>query len=704
MKMFANAAVETNVSSEVVEFKTSKNSGKIFALLGSYLYSNKELCVLHELSSNASDAHTMVGKSDLPIKVTLPGTLDPNLRVRDYGPGLSNDDVIRFLTTYGESDKQDSNDFIGGLGIGSKSPASVTNTWKIVSHFNGVQTDYLVFINGDGVPTLTTIRSVPTTETGLEVVIPVNPSRFNTWRDVVGTAYEYYPVTPEVIGGNGYQVSITNAYPKTFDHDTCWINRKHNIYGRNNQLTVVSYNRKYVVDIEVCKREFKSATAKVILETGVGILFGIGELDLSISRETLQMTPKTIQAIENKLDSFFSHMKSDFEKKIGACSTEIEYKRAVRKIIGESASSNYVALIMSFVSGKYGIRSNSDLFRINLAEYTSDIMRDVRVYDGSVVRSIEKLGRTMRNSIMCRINTDYGVTPRKNTVISTIEIDSIDSVKYYISDCVDAYARVKFADHRAIIADANSVAYFNPEIATKFVNASTLPKKPRAARGSGKVDGDDVVYRIVGNSYKTIKADQLASKVAYVIVENLKSASIHNSDDKVIHLMVSGYDIVAVKKESDLFLDIPTVDEAIRAEIAAIEGIAGIETEIDAKIMHNLKYRFYVVHNLITFASSFNIRTPRVDSVWNKMLDMYVSGTKLKTDDHGKITKLFNLSKLMGETHPLEKVYDEKFNILTSFYESYKLVAGMFPNTVGVHSEAKEYSRICVAIVNELNV
>lgn len=707
MKMFANAAVETNVSSEVVEFKTSKNSGKIFALLGSYLYSNKELCVLHELSSNASDAHAMVGKGDVPIKITLPGQLDPNLRVRDFGPGLSNEDVVRFLTTYGESNKQDTNEFIGGLGIGSKSPASVTNTWKIVSYHDGVQSDYLVFINGDGVPSLTTIRSLPTEETGLEVVIPVNPSRFNVWREVVAAAYEYYPVVPTIVGGNGCQVSVTSKYPNEFDFDTCWINRTQDYYRSSTQLIVVSYNRKYVVDAEVCDREFKSKNAKVMLGIGVGVLFGIGELDLSISRETLQMTPKTIQAIETKLDAFYEHLKTDFEAKVAACSNEIEYKKAVRGIIGYNSSSKYSSLILSFVDGKYGIANINSLTIIDLAQYSSDVnpATDIRVFDGTVVRGIEKLGRSIRNSVTCRVNTSYSASCRVHTTTSTIDIDAIDGFKYYISDCNDAYSRVRLADKRAIIADAESVKMFNPLIIPKFVNASTLPKKPRAARGSSKVDGSDVVYRIVGNTFKTVNFSLLSDKVARIEVENYKTASPYWSDDKVVRLMSLGYDIVAVKKGVEIEYDIPSVDDVIRGIIAEIESTNGIEKEIDTKIAHTLKYRFSEVYWLIAFAKSHGIRTPDADTKWNAMMDLYDKIGNIPVQGiTANIMALFSLCRLIGVRHKLEDVYDAKINVLTEFDNSYSLVAGMFPNNIKGGIYESEYRRICVAIVNELNV
>ena len=98
-----------------------KDEAHIMSTLRDTLYSDKVLAVIREYSSNAWDAHREVGKADVPIKVTLPTSMDPTLTIEDFGPGLSPDDVFNVYTQYGASTKRGSNSSVGMLGIGSKS-------------------------------------------------------------------------------------------------------------------------------------------------------------------------------------------------------------------------------------------------------------------------------------------------------------------------------------------------------------------------------------------------------------------------------------------------------------------------------------------------------------------------------------------------------------------------------------------------------
>ena len=92
----------------------------IMRILRDQLYSDKVLAVLREYSSNAWDANRMVGRGNIPIEVNLPTLMQPYLSIKDFGPGLSRDDVFNVYTQYGASTKHDSNIAVGMPGIGSK--------------------------------------------------------------------------------------------------------------------------------------------------------------------------------------------------------------------------------------------------------------------------------------------------------------------------------------------------------------------------------------------------------------------------------------------------------------------------------------------------------------------------------------------------------------------------------------------------------
>jgi HSP90 family molecular chaperone len=168
-----NEAILSNVG-QVGEFRI-RNSAKAFSILSSGLYANKIRAIIRELSCNAVDSHTSAGKLSTPFDVHLPNSLEPWFSIRDYGTGLTHDQVTNLYTTYFESTKTDSNAFIGALGLGSKSPFSYTDNFTVTAVKDGVRGIYTAFINEMGVPSIALMTQGETTEpNGVEVKFSVN--------------------------------------------------------------------------------------------------------------------------------------------------------------------------------------------------------------------------------------------------------------------------------------------------------------------------------------------------------------------------------------------------------------------------------------------------------------------------------------------------------------------------------------------------
>lgn len=115
---------------EVGEF-TIRSSSKAFAVLSSGLYKNKIRAIIRELACNAVDSHRAAGNAHLPFEIHAPSALEPWFSIRDYGVGLSDTEVAHVYTVYFSSTKSDSNDYIGALGLGCKSPFSYTDNFTI---------------------------------------------------------------------------------------------------------------------------------------------------------------------------------------------------------------------------------------------------------------------------------------------------------------------------------------------------------------------------------------------------------------------------------------------------------------------------------------------------------------------------------------------------------------------------------------------
>ena len=195
-----NIAVLGNVS-EVGEFRI-KNSAKAFAILSSGLYANKIRAIIRELSCNALDSHIAAGNKETPFDMHLPMPLEPYFAIRDYGTGLTHDQVINIYTTYFESTKTNSNDFIGALGLGSKSPFSYTDNFTVTAIRDGIKGIYSAFINEYGVPSVARMADAETDEpNGVEVKFAVDVRNdYSKFSSEAAEVLAYFPVKPNMTG------------------------------------------------------------------------------------------------------------------------------------------------------------------------------------------------------------------------------------------------------------------------------------------------------------------------------------------------------------------------------------------------------------------------------------------------------------------------------------------------------------------------
>jgi len=138
------------------------------------LYSNRELAVAREYSTNAYDEHVKFNV-ERPIEVTLPTVMDPYFRVRDFAAGMSRVVLTEVYTKFGESTKRHSDDFNGMLGFGSKSAIAYTTSFKVTSIYDGLKTIAVVSRKPDYSIVLKVVAEVKTDEpSGVEIEVPVH--------------------------------------------------------------------------------------------------------------------------------------------------------------------------------------------------------------------------------------------------------------------------------------------------------------------------------------------------------------------------------------------------------------------------------------------------------------------------------------------------------------------------------------------------
>lgn len=185
-----DSPVESNVN-EVRKCNIQANP-IMYDILSNKLYKNKIRAVIRELSTNANDAQKAAGNNDKAITVHLPTLLEPFLAIRDYGIGLSDEDIYDLYMTYGASSKRESNLFNGALGVGSKSPFAYAKSFSVMSYYNGNLTTYSVY-SKDGEPVVAKMGESKTNEpNGLQVKVPVNTDDFDNFLKEASYVYTFF--------------------------------------------------------------------------------------------------------------------------------------------------------------------------------------------------------------------------------------------------------------------------------------------------------------------------------------------------------------------------------------------------------------------------------------------------------------------------------------------------------------------------------
>lgn len=268
-------------------------SPKAFEVLSSNLYQNKILAVIREITCNAADAHTEAGLPLSDIQIHLPSWSEPQFTVRDFGCGLSPEDVLSLYTTYFRSTKDNSNALIGGFGLGSKSPFAVADQFTITSWHGGIKNTYVCF-KQDGLPRVNTVSSEPCgSETGLAVTVAAKTGDIGEWERQAKAFFCWWPTQPNFANApkiesilrpsniNLQSANLINGIPE-------WALIKENFNWPRIMMGLVTYT----LDISNVKG-LPSDVSSLLCGGDIFLNMPIGSLAVSPSRESLSYDQST---------------------------------------------------------------------------------------------------------------------------------------------------------------------------------------------------------------------------------------------------------------------------------------------------------------------------------------------------------------------------------------------------------------------------
>ena len=526
----------------------------VIDLLRNQIYSNKPLAVIREYTTNAIDAHMEVGKSGLPVKVTLPTKFEPTFKVRDFGTGLTDDEIRNLYTRYCKSTKRNSNAFTGQLGIGCKAGFAYGDNFGIVSYNNGTKNTYNAQIDESSKGKIILMDSCPTTEdNGMEIIISVADADVDTFRQESLKLFRYFKLKPEIknLGEDKIEeksVALSGDCWKLHEEEGNGSSYSYNYgrrnYGSRNQTIAIMGNIGYPIDYGSIQNLDDKYQDLLCLDN-LWVEFDIGELNISPSREGLEYTKRTQQAIKDKIEVIKADLEQIAKEKLGDASDYYEAKCNYASIINSLPHSIQRVLENSFVWK--GIKINNALINKPTTDWqTPEItIRHYWKEDDSANTDGFKIKSKLENKIACHkdnllaINdcpSNHGLALKARTLFK----ENSDANNVYMIWFKDSTWKKKFYDEQEFEhVDDNRLNYFSKVDKSKsgYVSSGGVSKLGAGSRQHVKMFRlkDDGASRTDQTNWDDLDKDDVPTEGVYVPI--LRYGIVDSTDKKVMETM-----------------------------------------------------------------------------------------------------------------------------------------------------------------------
>lgn len=386
-------------------------SPKVFKILSSDLYTNKIRAVVRELITNMIDAHALNGNPEKFI-IQVPGRLDPRFVCRDFGPGMSDFDIQGddnspgLYNSYFSSSKAESNDFIGGFGLGSKSPFSYTDTFSITSYHKGEIRGYVAYMDGDG-PQIkpTFVKEMgPDDKTGIEIVVPVEEKDFRNF------AYEVsYIMRPFK------DLAIINGLDREIDYfpdfDDYYGVNPERYWPDRGGLYAIYGGIVYPIDGVIRDRNWLSIRNEVNY-----IKFPMGSLDIAPSREALSLDDRTRKNIIERVKELSEKAFNEDVKRFKESTSPRHTYRELMKM-GYSARDYMISNSVKFTTKNLSYKKMQSMF-----EPDSKLCNAGVVYEVNLDPRLKRIKQSHETSAVASSYRLFGINATKiNIVIDNIK-------------------------------------------------------------------------------------------------------------------------------------------------------------------------------------------------------------------------------------------------------------------------------------------
>lgn len=427
-------------------------SPKVFKILSSDLYTNKIRAVVRELITNMIDAHALNGNHEKFI-IQVPGRLDPRFVCRDFGPGMSDFDIQGddnspgLYNSYFSSSKAESNDFIGGFGLGSKSPFSYTDTFSITSYHKGEIRGYVAYMDGDG-PQIkpTFVKEMgPDDKTGIEIVVPVEEKDFRNF------AYEVsYIMRPFK------DLAIINGLDREIDYfpdfDDYYGVNPERYWPDRGGLYAIYGGIVYPIDGVIRDRNWLSIRNEVNY-----IKFPMGSLDIAPSREALSLDDRTRKNIIERVKELSEQAFNEDVKRFKESTSPRHTYRELMKM-GYSARDYMISNSVKFTTKNLSYKKMQSMF-----EPDSKLCNAGVVYEVNLDPRLKRIKQSHETSAVASSYRLFGI----NTTKINIVIDDIKNRVNIVRGLAHALDDSEF-NNTLNIHHNERLLFINPEVESQI--------------------------------------------------------------------------------------------------------------------------------------------------------------------------------------------------------------------------------------------
>ena len=399
-------------------------------------YSNTRLAVVREITANALDAN-LEANASRPIEVKLPTSMNPSFAVRDFGGGLSKEDVFGLYSKYGKSTKRTSNNYIGAFGIGKFAPLSYGDNFTCTSFHGGLKIAYNVFVDESDDTKIVELFSEPSNEpTGLSIEVAVSDGDINDFKDICQKFFKFFSKEdmPKFIGVEEDFIKENKITLESKDDSWFFLDEdsggyryggyhSHVIMGRvSYPLDSQALNvKKFVQDDQKAR-----IIGQIIASSNFYLRVPLGSVKLHHSRESLEYNKTTQQKIIDSLLVVVDQIQEIAKEKLADSTDLFDAKR------------NYARIVNAM---PYGIRSVfENSFEWNGVKIESSVFhRDYQLQDNLILtHSWKEDDSSSRNGFKIRSQKVTRVECQDNYLFVMQDLESAHGMNLRVRTLMNA--------------------------------------------------------------------------------------------------------------------------------------------------------------------------------------------------------------------------------------------------------------------------